>query len=438
MTLPDGISKRIISENPEQFDGKPTPKPHSTVSIHYTACLHETGTLFESSSIAFGESQPSNEAKKPVRITLGRQQCISGLELAVQTMRCGELAEFVFEPQHAYGADGGGERVPPNAVVRFVVLLVDWDDRIDVSAHGDGSVLKTISANSSNSAMMKNSAEQEEDHVKIDGRVRIAYKAYAGASEEPFETHTALEFIVGDDAVWVALERCVLNLVQGETALFECHVLPHLFEEFPVEDTGFLQRARTTPPTATVRFEVSMLAFQNMPSPYECQSPIERLEIAAFFKARGTTLFQRGRIARASQVFCAGVPYARGDGLKNDIETAAMDKKALVQVTAESNSLYIALLLNESACALKLRDWDDLRRTCDEVLKRDRTNLKAHLRLAAMYVEREELDEAEHCCAQVSAEAQQSNDIAAMRRRIADARQEANKRQRALFAGKLF
>lgn len=413
--LPIGISKRIIEPCGDSLAPPSaiaaTPKAYSTVSIVYSAYLVDTGAQFESSQ------------EKAVRVRLGHRQCIRGLELAVQTMRRGETAEFVIAPEHAYGVDGGGERVPSNAAVRFVVCLKDWDDRIDVSVAGDGSIMKTVSTEKQ---------WDESERCTMDGRVRIAYKAYAGSSDEPFETHTALEFIIGDDAVWMALERCALNLARGETALFECAVEPHLFEEFPESDTGFLQRARTTPPTSMVRFEVTMHNFENMPTPFQLKdSPAELLEIGAFYKARGTALYQRGRIARASKVFCAGVPFVRGDvesGGGGGVKSGAH----LLQAMQE---LFVALHLNEAACALKLGDRADLERTCGEVLKREPANTKALLRMAAMYVAHEQLDEAQHCVDKVrESDRELTRDVL---RQIAHARQEQEKRQRSLF-GNIF
>lgn len=61
---------------------------------------------------------------QPLRITLGKRFVIAGLEKGIEGMRAGGLREIIVSPHLAYGAEGAG-KIPPNAVLRFEVELLE-------------------------------------------------------------------------------------------------------------------------------------------------------------------------------------------------------------------------------------------------------------------------------------------------------------------------
>lgn len=65
---------------------------------------------------------------RPWRIELGKRYCIAGLRYGVEGMRVGGKRELVVSPHLAYGTDGLLGLVPPNAVMRFEVELLDVRD----------------------------------------------------------------------------------------------------------------------------------------------------------------------------------------------------------------------------------------------------------------------------------------------------------------------
>ena len=51
---------------------------------------------------------------------------IVGLQVALRSMRAGELARILLAPAVAFGPLGNPPRVPPNASVLYIVELIDF------------------------------------------------------------------------------------------------------------------------------------------------------------------------------------------------------------------------------------------------------------------------------------------------------------------------
>jgi len=110
-----GVRKLIIVEG----DG-PIPKEGQEVAVHYNVTL-EDGTVV-------GDSF---EKKIPLKLSVGGEASIKGVELAVATMRFGEKVRLEVSPQYGYGAmdnhygfHGFGTRIPPNSKLIFELHLL--------------------------------------------------------------------------------------------------------------------------------------------------------------------------------------------------------------------------------------------------------------------------------------------------------------------------
>jgi len=51
---------------------------------------------------------------------------IRGWDIAVPTMRTGEISLFTIKPEYAYGQEGSGTKIPPNTTLQFEIELVHW------------------------------------------------------------------------------------------------------------------------------------------------------------------------------------------------------------------------------------------------------------------------------------------------------------------------
>ena len=104
-----GLRYKIIQEG----DGKKASKG-DMVSVHYKGQLLD-GTVFDS----------SYKRKEPIDFTIGVGQVISGWDEGIQLLKVGDKARLVIPSNLAYGSQGAGGIIPPNAPLLFDVELVN-------------------------------------------------------------------------------------------------------------------------------------------------------------------------------------------------------------------------------------------------------------------------------------------------------------------------
>ncbi|MDH5352878.1 MAG: FKBP-type peptidyl-prolyl cis-trans isomerase [Gammaproteobacteria bacterium] len=85
----------------------------SIVDVHYTGKL-EDGTVFDSSI----------KRNKPFQFTLGAGQVIPGWEMGIKGMQAGGKRILTIPADLAYGKQGAGGVIPPNATLIFEVELI--------------------------------------------------------------------------------------------------------------------------------------------------------------------------------------------------------------------------------------------------------------------------------------------------------------------------
>lgn len=88
------------------------------VTVHYTGWLDNNGKRGR----RFDSSKDRGTA---FLFYLGRAQVIPGWEEGIQGMKIGERRTLYIPAKLAYGADGAGATIPPNADLIFDVELVD-------------------------------------------------------------------------------------------------------------------------------------------------------------------------------------------------------------------------------------------------------------------------------------------------------------------------
>jgi FKBP-type peptidyl-prolyl cis-trans isomerase FklB len=106
-TLPSGLQYEIL----EPGSGN-SPTATSEVTVHYTGKLLD-GTVFDS----------SHKTGKPATFNLGR--VISGWTEGLQLMKPGAKYILYIPSNLAYGTQGAGADIPPNATLIFEVELVE-------------------------------------------------------------------------------------------------------------------------------------------------------------------------------------------------------------------------------------------------------------------------------------------------------------------------
>ena len=89
-------------------------RPGRSLTVHYTGWLHD-GTRFDSSV----------ERDEPLELVLGESSLIQGWHEGLEGMREGSRRKLVIPPHLAYGPEGAGGRIPPQATLVFSVELLD-------------------------------------------------------------------------------------------------------------------------------------------------------------------------------------------------------------------------------------------------------------------------------------------------------------------------
>ena len=90
-------------------------KDYNKVVVNYTGKL-EDGSVFDSSL---------NPGRSPFTFTLGTGSVIKGWDQGLKNMKVGGKRKLTIPPDLAYGANGAGNAVPPNATLIFEVELLE-------------------------------------------------------------------------------------------------------------------------------------------------------------------------------------------------------------------------------------------------------------------------------------------------------------------------
>ena len=102
------IEEIIIGEGEEAKD-------YNKVVVNYTGTL-EDGSVFDSSL---------NPGRSPFTFTLGAGSVIKGWDQGLKDMKVGGKRKLIIPPELAYGENGAGSAVPPNATLIFEVELLE-------------------------------------------------------------------------------------------------------------------------------------------------------------------------------------------------------------------------------------------------------------------------------------------------------------------------
>ncbi|KAI1296736.1 Peptidyl-prolyl cis-trans isomerase FKBP4 [Halotydeus destructor] len=342
-----GVLKRIIKE------GKGWEKPNSgdRVDVHYVGTL-TNGEMFDS----------SRERDDKFTFTVGKGEVIKGWDIAVKTMKRGELAHFTLRSEYAYGATGSPPKIPPNATLVFEIELFDWRLE-DLTKKKDEGVRKTILVDGTGYV-----SPNEGSTVEIHCITKLGEKVL----EERDVT-----FIVGEgseEKIVEGIELAVVKMKKSEKALVFCN------REYAWGDSP---PAELNLPTDydQVNFEVELKSFEKRKETWEMDSA-ERLEAAELAKNKGTGYFKLGKYALALKQYQL-IPQYIGPPDNSDFDD-----------NVKKDSLLLAAYLNLAMTDLKMNKYLDAISNCDLALELDTGNEKGLFRRGQAYLAIKEFDQA--------------------------------------------
>ena len=92
-----------------------------TVRVHYTGWLYDAGKADKKGQ----KFDSSRDRSEPFDFPLGAGQVIKGWDEGVKGMKVGGTRVLTIPPAMAYGAQGAGGVIPPNATLLFEVELLE-------------------------------------------------------------------------------------------------------------------------------------------------------------------------------------------------------------------------------------------------------------------------------------------------------------------------
>ncbi|KAK2172421.1 hypothetical protein NP493_962g00018 [Ridgeia piscesae] len=107
--------KGVLKDMLRQGTGNVLPSD-AFVTVHYNAYLEYSDEPYDSTWLR----------SAPVRFSLGQGEVIAGLELAIASMKVGELSKFLVTPQYGYGKFGCPPRIPGNATLLFRIEMIKF------------------------------------------------------------------------------------------------------------------------------------------------------------------------------------------------------------------------------------------------------------------------------------------------------------------------
>ncbi|XP_059459675.1 70 kDa peptidyl-prolyl isomerase-like isoform X2 [Corylus avellana] len=294
------------------------------------------------------------------------------LPKAVRTMRRGEKAQLVVQPQYAFGEEGrnmsnGVHSIPPSSLLNIDVELVSFKPVIDII--GDSKVFKKILKEGEGAVVANEGATVTISYVaRLEDGTVFEKKGIDG--EQP------LEFITDEEQVIAGLDRAVATMKKGERAILTIH------PDFGFGSSEVRRDLAVIPPSSNVVYEVEMLDFFKEKAPSE-MSNSEKIEAARMKKEEGNLLFKTGKYQQAGKKYDKAADYISED------ESFGDDEEKLAK------KLRVACWLNRAACSLKLHDFQGTIKLCSQVLDIEFHNVKALYRRAQAYMETSDFFSAE-------------------------------------------
>ncbi|KAF3433678.1 hypothetical protein FNV43_RR24781 [Rhamnella rubrinervis] len=162
LTEDGGVVKTILRH--AKADAVAPTEDLPLVDVHYEGILAETGEIFDT----------TREDNTVFSFELGKGTVIKAWDIALRTMKVGEIAKITCKPEYAYGSAGSPPDIPPDATLIFEVELASCNPR-------KGSSLGSVSEERARLEELKKQRELVAAAKEEDKKKREEAKAAAAA-----------------------------------------------------------------------------------------------------------------------------------------------------------------------------------------------------------------------------------------------------------------
>ncbi|GAB4831821.1 hypothetical protein Ancab_005836 [Ancistrocladus abbreviatus] len=167
LTGDGGVIKEIIRQAKANAVGPSEDLP--LVDVHYEGLLAESGEVFDT----------THEDNTIFSFEIGKGTVIKAWDIAIRTMKVGEIAKITCKPDYAYGSAGSPPDIPPNATLIFEVELVACRPRKGSSissAQDERSRLEELRKQRELAAAMKEEEKKKREEAKAAAAARMQAK----------------------------------------------------------------------------------------------------------------------------------------------------------------------------------------------------------------------------------------------------------------------
>ncbi|XP_060634032.1 peptidyl-prolyl cis-trans isomerase FKBP4 [Anolis sagrei] len=327
-----GVLKVIKKEG----TGTETPMIGDKVTVHYTGWLLD-GTKFDS----------SRDRKDKFSFDFGKGEVIKAWDIAVGTMKIGELCQITCKPEYAYGSAGSPPKIPPNATLIFEIELFEFKGK-DLTDDEDGGIIRRI-------------RKKGEGYSKPNEGALVEIEVEGWHGDRVFDKRE-LRYEVGEGENY-DLPPGLDKALQKMEKLEECVI--YLKPSYGFGSAG--KQKFQIPPDAELQYEIKLKSFEKAKESWEMNTD-EKLEQGSIAKEKGTQYFKEGKYKRATLQYKKIVSWL-------EHETGLSDEEEL-----KAKSLRLAAHLNLAMCHLKLKEYTHVLENCNKALELDNSNEKGLFR----------------------------------------------------------
>ncbi|XP_050208802.1 peptidyl-prolyl cis-trans isomerase FKBP20-1 [Mercurialis annua] len=167
LTGDGGVIKTIVRQ--AKADAISPSDDLPVVDVHYEGTLEETGEVFDT----------TREDNSIFSFEVGTGSVIKAWDIALKTMKVGEVAKIICKSDYAYGSGGSPPEIPPNATLIFEVELMACKPRKGSSMNSvseDRARLDELKKQRELAATVKEEEKKKREDAKAAAAARIQAK----------------------------------------------------------------------------------------------------------------------------------------------------------------------------------------------------------------------------------------------------------------------